>query len=157
MNNKELYDDMMIMRRRLQDVYLPAGLAIGLTTLMQVQEVVSSPVKDAIPVNGERPSKDAIRTYVLSMVVELAELVQCLDWKPWKNKKELDLENIASEFADILAFQGIIIKYLDTYGIGPVQLADAYAKKSVVNIDRFLGLHGIEYQQPSLLDQGEEK
>jgi hypothetical protein len=145
-------NDMLYMREQMNKPYLPGGLAVGLTTLMQVQEVVSSAVDGCIPDYGHVASKDMWRTYVLAMTVELMEFLQTLNWKPWKDKKEIDIVRITDEFADILAFQGIIIKYLDSMGIGPVQLAEAYAKKTIVNIDRFLGLHGNEYKQTSLLD-----
>lgn len=152
--DKQLIIDMQQMRRELDELpWFRSQLVIGLTALMQVQTTVSSPVDGCIPEPGEQPSKDAIRTYVLAMTVELMEFLQTLNWKPWKDKPALDRERTIDEFADVLAFQGIIIKHLETMGIGPVDLAEGYAKKSVVNIDRFLGKYGEEYRQQSLFKE----
>mgnify|MGYP000429717305 CR=1 FL=1 len=126
------------------------SLENALHSLKDIQSVVSLPVEGCIPVEGELPSKDAIRTYVLAMTVELMEFVQTLDWKPWKQKSNLDIERIVDEFADILAFQGVLIYYLYLLGISPEMLELGYRKKSIENIDRFLGKKGAEYKQPSL-------
>lgn len=122
-------------------------------TLIETQKIVSLPVEGCIPDEGELPTKDAIRTYVLAIIVELSEFVQTLDWKPWKSKDRLDTERIIDEFADILAFMGIILHYLSLYGIWPEDLANGYSKKSIENIDRFIGNRKIEYVQQSLFDK----
>ena len=113
------------------------SLENALHSLKDIQSVVSLPV-------------DAIRTYVLAMTVELMEFVQTLDWKPWKQKSNLDIERIVDEFADILAFQGVLIYYLYLLGISPEMIELGYRKKSIENIDRFLGKKDAEYKQPSL-------
>ena len=125
-------------------------LADALQKLAAIQHDVSMPVAGCIPEDGEMPTKDGIRTYVLAMTVELMEFVQTLDWKPWKNKTNVDRDRVIDEFADILAFQGIIIHYLELMGINPVDLAEGYRKKSIVNIERFLGRYDPQYKQVSL-------
>jgi len=126
------------------------SLITAMRTLIETQKIVSLPVEGCMPDEGEIPSKDAIRTYTLAMIVETAEFLQTLDWKPWKSKTKLDREQIIDEFADILAFMGIILHYLDLFGIKPEDLADGYSKKSIENIDRFIGNKKIEYVQKSL-------
>ena len=96
---------------------------------------------------GRVPTKDAIRSYVLALFVELGEFVQELDWKPWKNGKKIDKERVADEFADILAFLGVILVHLEALGIDEADLAKAYRMKSVTNLRRFLGELGEEYDQ----------
>lgn len=126
------------------------SLENALHVLKDTQSTVSLPVEGCIPAPGELPSKDALRTYVLAMQVELMEFVQTLDWKPWKQKYNIDVERVVDEFADILAFQGVLIYYLYLFGITPEMLSEGYRKKSIENIDRFLGNKGAEYKQPSL-------
>jgi hypothetical protein len=135
------------LKTSLQNGLITDDLAIGLQFLRGVQKIVSAPVPGAIPADGMLPTKDAVRTYTLAMIVETSEFLQTLNWKPWKDMKNLDKDRIVDEFADILAFQGILVHYLFCLGITPGELAEAYAKKSVVNIERFLGEHGEEYRQ----------
>lgn len=116
-------------------------LADGLRTLLAVQKVVSSAVPGAIYDADNPPTKDALRTYSLAFIVEMAEWLQELDFKPWKNgKPEVSLRShpavVAEEFADMLAFLGILISYMDNLGITPDDLARAYVKKSEQNIVR---------------------
>ncbi len=111
------------------------------------QRKVSSMVPDCIPMEGQVPSKDAVRSYALALFIELGEFVQELDWKPWQNKKEINTAKVAEEFADILAFIGIILVQLEHLGITEEVLAEAYRAKSVVNIMRFLGKDNKIYDQ----------
>ena len=124
----------------MQDAFGDLGdLASGLKFLQDVQSVSSALTKDCIPPRGKKPSKDNVRTYSLALMIELGEFVQELNWKPWKEDKEINKIRVADEFADILAFLGILIVYMDAFGISPTDLARAYLSKTEVNIDRFLG------------------
>lgn len=120
------------------------NITAALYDLGSIQSRVSSVVPGCI--TGGTPTKDQIRTYGLAMMIEMAEFIQTLDWKPWK-QKTIDRPVVIDEFADILAFMGIIILYLKELGITPLDLAQGYQKKSVTNINRFLGLQGLEYLQ----------
>lgn len=113
----------------------------GLAVLMDTQAVVSAMASgNALPAAGELPSKDQIRTYFLSIMVEEVELMNEFNWKPWKNgEKAINAEKVADEFADVLAFLGIILNYLRAHGIGLYDLALQYGVKSKVNMDRFNG------------------
>lgn len=116
------------------------SLFTGLEFLRSVQMRTSALVPGCIPDGNDLPTQTQLQTYSLAMMVELAEFVQELPWKPWKkNPKPLDPERVADEFADILAFMGILIEYLDRMGITPEDLARAYNKKTEVNVQRFLG------------------
>ena len=113
----------------------------GFRALQVIQRVVSGAVPGAIPGPEDRNSKDAVRTYTLAMMVEIAEWVQTVDWKPWKdhNTDSFLREHssiVAEEFADILAFLGILMIYMDNWNIDAQDLADAYLVKSVTNMDR---------------------
>lgn len=86
------------------------------------------------------PTPDQIRTYFLALIVETVELMNELPgWKPWKKPKLMNPEYVMDEFADILAFLGVILNYLRELGIDPADLADAYARKTNINIARFNG------------------
>jgi|SRR5215204_3083203 len=118
-----------------------SALTKGLAILEEVQSTVSVPVPGAIPNEGGVPTKDAVRTYTLAMIVEIAEWVQTLDYKPWKNKAQLaslinNADTVAEEFVDILAFLGVLITYMHRLGISPSMLAQAYVRKSKINIHR---------------------
>lgn len=116
-----------------------ADLAMGLEYLRFVQNTTSSLTKGCIPDEIDLPSKDAIRTYFLALIVETGELIQELNWKPWKEDKQINHARVADEFADVLAFLGIIIVYLDRHGISPTILSEAYNNKTKINVSRFLG------------------
>jgi hypothetical protein len=84
-------------------------------------------------------SSDALRTYVLATIVELAEFVQTLPWKPWRTSvKVIDDKKVLDEFADILAFIGVLITILNNMGYSPDQITDAYILKEHININRFI-------------------
>lgn len=121
-------------------------LANGLDVLVAMQKQVSIPVPGAIVTGAAWPSKDAVRTYSLAMIVEIAEWLQTLDWKPWKNAgveahpwQQADI--IADEFADILAFLGILTHYMDQWNITTEDIAAAYIRKSAENVRRINGAH----------------
>jgi dimeric dUTPase (all-alpha-NTP-PPase superfamily) len=146
-----MYMDMYMLAKNME-VYAPHSLTMGLEYLARVQRVVSAPVEGCVVENGQIPTKDQLRTYTLAMMVELTEWLQTLDWKPWK-EKAIDGERVLDEFADILAFQGILIHYLNCLGFSAAQIAEAYNRKSIVNMGRFMGNHGEEYKQKSLFKE----
>lgn len=135
---------------------MAAALTVALVALAENQSEVSSPVPGCIPKDDDAPTKDAIRTYVLALFVELGEFLQELDWKPWKTKGAISAGKVADEFADILAFLGVVLVQLEHLGISEDMLANAYREKSIVNVERFLGVHGEHYVQPSLLGEAAE-
>ncbi len=110
----------------------------GLQVLARVQEQVSGMV-GAIPIEGKLATPDQVRTYFLALIRECSELLEEFNWKPWKKERAVDHGRASAEFADILAFLGIIIVYMRREGVLPGDLADAYAKKSSLNVSRFNG------------------
>lgn len=96
-------------------------------------------------VNYGRPQdlaggKDAMRAYFAAMVVELSELMQELDWKPWKTKEVIDKAAVADEFADFLAFAGVLTaNVMAQTGLTPDDLAQAFERKTSINIQRARG------------------
>lgn len=123
-------------------------LANGLDVLVEMQKQVSLPVPGAIVSGTAWPSKDAVRTYALAMIVEVAEWVQTLDYKAWKpGTKAYPREHpeiVADEFADILAFLGILTHYMEQWGITTEDIAAAYIRKSAENVRRINASFGKE-------------
>jgi NTP pyrophosphatase (non-canonical NTP hydrolase) len=109
-------------------------LAEGLRILKMTQREVGR----AIPgwVEGE---PEFIRTTFLALVCELMELLQLFNWKQWKRTVPFDASKAADEFADVLAFLGYVVLYLDQRGVGPDILARAYEDKTLTNKRRLAG------------------
>ena len=113
-------------------------LAAGLNVLMTTQKGVA---KKAIPAWLEG-GPEYLRTTFLALIVEVAELVQLFNWKQWKDSHVFDehhLDRMANEFADMLAFLGYIILFLDDLGVSPADLAEAYEEKTILNHARLAG------------------
>jgi hypothetical protein len=110
----------------------------GLATLQQVQSVVSAP---GLPAD-ESPIA-LLRTYVLALFVELGEFINETPWKPWR-KKTVHYEDAGEEFADILAFLGVILLLLPEVfpELTPQRLAAMYIDKSILNAYRIGANYG---------------
>lgn len=112
-----------------------ADLAAGLRYLVEQQ----------MRVNINRPdvgtgSPQSTGTYALAMIVEIAETLQELNWKPWKGQKPVNWQKTAEEVADILAFFGIFITdVIAQTGLTTDQLAAAYDTKTEENVRRAEG------------------
>jgi len=132
----KLKDELFDISQRAEHV---APLGSGLDKLVEIQGIVSALSPHALPGDDEQASPDQIRTYILAATVELMEVLQELPWKPWKNYKPVDKKRVVDEFADVLAFLGIILIMLESHGITADMIARGYAKKSVVNINRLTG------------------
>jgi len=120
-----------------------AMLALGLAVLSSVQEVVSGVVPDAIPLPGTPVTKENFRTYILALLVEVSEFAQEFDYKSWSSRSNLlgiketsSPDRVLDEFADILAFLGVILVYMQRLGFSTRDIAEAYAFKTRVNMQR---------------------
>lgn len=109
-------------------------LAEGLRILKMTQ----SEVGKAIPgwVEGE---PEFVRTTFLALVCELMELLQLFNWKQWKQPVDVNRDQAADEFADVLAFLGYIVIFLAGMGVSTDDLATAYERKTIVNKKRLAG------------------
>lgn len=112
-------------------------VAIGLQALRETQAQVSAHVEGAI--TPDSPTKEQLQLYSLSLIREVTEWLDTLNWKPWKTDKELSFKRTTDEFADILAFLGLLTVYMLNLGITPTDLADAYVNKTAENLARFNG------------------
>jgi NTP pyrophosphatase (non-canonical NTP hydrolase) len=112
-------------------------LSEGLEVLASTQEATSRLVPGA---SSEYGVTDAMLSLVcFCLIDEIGELAKELGYKPWKPIM-VDNEKVADEFADVLAFFGLMTHYiLEVTGLTPEDLADAYREKTVRNIERFTG------------------
>lgn len=131
------------------------ALAIALETLAESQKLIKVD-KDSWEA---KPSKDNIRQYSLAMIDEVLEYIRELGWKDWKLPRVPDPTRVVDEFADILAFMGVLLQYgIELTGTTVGDFAEAYRRKTLVNIERIneakvegygaLKYHGQEQVEP---------
>ena len=95
------------------------------------------------------PMEEWLQKQTLAMVSELAELLEEVNFKWWKNPHELNADSIHEELADILHFY---ISMCIESGMTAEDLYRVYAGKNKENFDRQDGLsqkHGYETGLPS--------
>jgi len=78
-----------------------------------------------------------LQKQVLAMISELAELLDEVNFKWWKNKRELNDGYIREELTDILHF---FVSMCLFAGMDAAELFDCYLKKNKENFDRQNGL-----------------
>ena len=112
----------------------------GLTSLMLVHHVTNQIVKHGDSTLDEcLLSDDVLRTYVLALMVEVGEFVQTLQWKPWRKTHVVeDRSATLSEFADILAFIGVLLTILNARGFSVDEIVKEYTAKEHINFKRFM-------------------
>lgn len=118
------------------------ALREGLRVLIDTQNAVSRLVHNALPPESSAATPEQIRVYTLAMIVEVVELLNEYNWKPWKQPNDVDRAKIAAEMADILAFLGVLLIFAESYGVSVGSIAEQYAEKSKTNVDRFF--HRVE-------------
>lgn len=113
------------------------ALQAGLQHLVERQRVVSQAL-DPTLFEGGQVDKEQVGTIFAALITETTELLQELEWKPWKKSaKTPDPNRVADEFADILAFLGVAMLVIEEQtGLGPEALAAAYQAKVRVNLER---------------------
>lgn len=115
------------------------GVLAGLMSLSKIHEGTNCLVDHGgAPLTAVIQDKDVLRTYVLALMVELGEFVQTLDWKPWRDVPDKSRDKTLDEFADILAFIGVLLTILKARGISTLDITEAYIAKERVNISRFI-------------------
>ena len=110
----------------------PVELILGLRYLRSKQ----LPLLEKLDHHNLDP--DTLARYGNALSIEVAEFLNETPWKVWK-KKEPDLDRVADEFADILAFLGTWLNLLELMGISVGRLAAAYDEKTAVNHRRLNG------------------
>lgn len=77
----------------------------------------------------------SVRNLSLALMMELAELVDSLPWKPWREIEDqpFDIDNVKREMIDIIFFLGAIREDL---GITPEELVVTYKDVMINNTKR---------------------
>ncbi len=75
---------------------------------------------------------DDIRTMTLAAMVELGEMIQELNWKPWKHGTN-NIANAREELIDVFHF---VLELAIMLGMDSDEFADTYFKKMDVNHKR---------------------
>lgn len=125
------------------DLNVKAGREMieGLSTWIGLQERIS----ELAGISGI-PTNQQITEMAFALNGEVFELAQELGWKSWKDNPEMTFEQveiIAEEFADIMAFFGALtILVQRRTGLTIENLVTAYLQKSRKNVQRFYGVSG---------------
>ncbi len=77
-----------------------------------------------------------IQKQTLAMLSELAELIAEVNFKWWKNAKEINSDNVKEEIVDILHF---FVGMCNRSGMNSEELFDRYMKKNEENFRRQYG------------------
>lgn len=81
-------------------------------------------------------AEEWIQKETLAMLSELAELIDEVNFKWWKNKKEINTKNVKEELVDILHF---FVSMCLKAGMSGGELYDLYIAKNKENFDRQYG------------------
>lgn len=68
-----------------------------------------------------------------AIIDEVSEIKDHLNWKPWKNNKIIDMEEVKEESIDLLHFLLDIFNKLE---MTPYEIVERYDAKHQENIDR---------------------
>lgn len=106
-----------------------------LDTIFYMQEKFDSDLIKNRGLQDIEPEK-WIQMQTLAMISELSELLDEVNFKWWKNKKEVNYDNLKEELVDILHFfTGMCLRV----GMSADELFDIYMKKNKENFDRQYG------------------
>lgn len=78
-----------------------------------------------------------IQKHMLAMFTEMGEVLEEINYKWWKNKKEVNADNLKEELVDVLHFY---VSMCLRAGMTGEELYEIYLKKNKENFDRQAGL-----------------
>ncbi len=84
------------------------------------------------------------------ITVEANELMDCFNWKHWKNKKKINWENVREETIDLWHF---LLSLSIKIGLKPQDVLNQYINKNLENYNRQIGKserEGYEFNQSKL-------
>ena len=85
-----------------------------------------------------------------AIITEACELNDTCNWKWWKNKKDIDWDNVEEEIIDLWHF---LISLSIKVGLTPHDIIDQYIDKNIENYNRQLGKserNGYQYNRSKL-------
>lgn len=93
----------------------------------------------------------SVKDYAFALQMEVAELIDSLNWKPWRKTPSLikDEENLKREIVDCLYF----LHHIATAaGFTEVDLEKKFIEVDMNNRRRYLGGDFSEEEEPSMID-----
>ena len=91
-----------------------------------------------------------IRKMCIAIITEACELNDACNWKWWKNKKDIDWNNVKEEVVDLWHF---LLSLSIKIGLTPEDLINEYIQKNIENYNRQLGnseRDGYQYNRSKL-------
>ena len=129
MSSKHISEDGIIMA---QVHYWAKALAGMVETQMELSAMVDG---ERLSIHKENPA-----IYFAAMMTEAGELLNHFNWKPWKQERPVEVEDMAEEWADVLAFFLVLTAFvMEATGLRAEELMDYHRFKTAVNMDRFTG------------------
>lgn len=116
-----------------------AAIAAGLRAIMQVQDRNANLLPPGT--GGDSGTRGELRTAHQALMVELGEVYNALELKPWKKETPIDAAHVIDEVGgDVLHFLGWMLNAIErVYELTPDQFAHGFWAKSIENIARFQG------------------
>lgn len=113
-----------------------SALAEGLEALRRMERDVQLATggQDAL-----LPDRDTVAQFSMALIAEVVEVADELQWKRWKRNTPSNAQAALAEMSDVLAFLGLLLNWLDYYGISMTTLAQSFADKCQVNVARLRG------------------
>ena len=81
----------------------------------------------------EADCNEMLKTFVIALADEAFEMLHLLNWKPWKNEKELDIDALEEEAIDALHF---LLQIFILLGMDAEEIIETYKRKLKENYKR---------------------
>ena len=108
----------------------------NLEKIFEMQKMLNADIRERRDLN-DISKEEWIQKQTLAMISELSELLDEVNFKWWKNKKEVNEQLVKEELVDILHF---FVSMCLVYDMDGEELFNMYMDKNKENFDRQLGL-----------------
>ncbi len=103
-----------------------------LSHMLEIQQQLNQTIKDKRNLNHIQPT-EWMQKYTLAMLSELAEMLDEVNFKWWKNEKEIDSPALKEELVDILHF---FLSMCLAAGMDAEEMYQIYLRKNEENVKR---------------------
>lgn len=107
-----------------------------LERIFAMQKLLDDDIKEKRKLEGKYTDEEWIQKKVLATISELSELLDEVNFKWWKNPKEVDPNLVKGELTDILHF---FVSMCLSAGMTAEELFSFYLDKNKENFDRQIG------------------
>ena len=126
-----------------------------LDRIFEMQEALNRDIVEKRKLH-DIPDEKWIQMQTLAMMSEMAELIDEVNFKWWKNPKPVNSDNVKDELVDILHF---FVSMCLRAHMSPEELFERYLAKNKENFDRQMGLSkkpGYDVKELSVCDGGQQ-